>query len=315
MIASQTTECSCKHIVSVSLGSSERNAKSTLQLKGQTFIIERLGTDGNLQKARQLLEKLDGRVDALGLGGTDLYVYAGGRRYTFRESAKLIENVKKTPVLDGSGLKNSLERILINRLAADKIIDFQGKKVLMVCGVDRFGMAEALVANGADVTFGDLIFGLNWEHPIKSLQTLDSFAKLLAPLLTKLPVRWFYPMGAKQSERKPQHQGYFLENDIIAGDFHFIRRFMPDKLTGKTIITNTVTAGDRKLLRNAGVRCLITTTPSLDGRSYGTNVMEGLLVAASGADKQLDEAAYEKLLEEYKIESGLEYLNGEEEHI
>ena len=67
--------------------------------------------------------------------------------------------------------------------------------------------------------------------------------------------------------------------------------------------------------RNAGVRCLITTTPSLDGRSYGTNVMEGLLVAASGADKQLDAAVYEKLLEEYKIESGLEYLNGEEEHI
>lgn len=29
----------------------------------------------------------------------------------------------------------------------------------MVCGVDRFGMAEALVANGADVTFGDLILG------------------------------------------------------------------------------------------------------------------------------------------------------------
>ena len=36
--------------------------------------------------------------------------------------------------------------------------------------------------------------------------------------------------------------------------------------------------------------------------------MEGLLVAASGADKQLDAAVYEKLLEEYKIESGLEYL-------
>lgn len=315
MIASQTGERSCKHIVSVSLGSSERNAKSIVRLNGQTFLIERRGTDGDLQKARQLLEQLDGEVDALGLGGTDLYVYAGGRRYTFRESAKLIENVKKTPVVDGSGLKNSLERILINRLAADKIIDFKGKKVLLVCGVDRFGMAEALVANGADVTFGDLIFGLNWEHPIRSLRTLDSFAKLLAPFLTKLPVRWFYPTGKKQCQRKPQHQKYFLDNDIIAGDFHFIRRFMPEKLTGKTIITNTVTADDRKLLRNAGVHCLITTTPSLDGRSYGTNVMEGLLVAASGAKKPLDAAAYEKLLAEYKIESGLEFLNGEEEHV
>ena len=308
MIASQTTECSCKHIVSVSLGSSERNAKSTLQLKGQTFIIERLGTDGNLQKARQLLEELDGRVDALGLGGTDLYVYAGGRRYTFRESAKLIENVKNTPVLDGSGLKNSLERILINRLAADKIIDFQGKKVLMVCGVDRFGMAEALVANGADVTFGDLIFGLNWDHPIKSLQTLDSFAKLLAPLLTKLPVRWFYPMGAKQSQRKPQHQGYFLENDIIAGDFHYIKKFMPDKLPGKTIITNTVTAADRVMLQEAGIKMLITTTPCIQGRSFGTNVMEAMLVALHGGKEPLTEDEYLKLLEHYHIESSVEYF-------
>ena len=82
-----------------------------------------------------------------------------------------------------------MERIINNRFAVDNIIKKKKKKVLMVCGVDRFGMAEALVANGADVTFGDLIFGLNWDHPIKSLQTLDSFAKLLAPLLTKLPVR------------------------------------------------------------------------------------------------------------------------------
>lgn len=90
---------------------------------------------------------------------------------------------------------------------------------------------------------------------------------------------------------------------------------MPDKLAGKTIITNTVTAGDRKLLRNAGVRCLITTNAVFGRTQLWYQCEEGLLVAASGADKQLDAAVYEKLLEEYKIESGLEYLNGEEEHI
>lgn len=133
-------------------------------------MIERLGTDGDLEKARQLLEELDGHVDALGLGGTDLYVYAGGQSLYLSRISSADQKCKKTPVLDGSGLKNSLERSLINRLAADGTIAFQGKKVLLVCGVDRFGMAEALVANGADVTFGDLIFGLNWEHPIKSLR-------------------------------------------------------------------------------------------------------------------------------------------------
>ena len=133
-----------KHVISISLGSSERDAQATVVLGEQELLVERRGTDGDFAKARQLMETCDGKVDAIGLGGTDLYVYAGDTRYTFRESAKLIANVKNTPVLDGSGLKNSLERRLIVKLAAEKVVDFKDKKVLLVCGVDRFGMAQAL---------------------------------------------------------------------------------------------------------------------------------------------------------------------------
>ena len=91
-----------KHVVSISLGSSKRDAHAMLELGGQKISIERRGTDGDFDKARQLLERWDGKADAIGLGGTDLYVYAGKKRYTFRESAHLIANVKKTPVLDGT---------------------------------------------------------------------------------------------------------------------------------------------------------------------------------------------------------------------
>ena len=160
-----------KHIISISLGSSERDAQATVVLGEQELLVERRGTDGDFAKARQLMEAYDGKVDAIGLGGTDLYVYAGDTRYTFRESAKLIANVKNTPVLDGSGLKNSLERRLIAKLAAEKVVDFKGKKVLLVCGVDRFGMAQALQEVGAKLTFGDLLFGLSVEKPLYSLES------------------------------------------------------------------------------------------------------------------------------------------------
>ena len=86
-----------KHIISISLGSSERDAQATVVLGEQELLVERRGTDGDFAKARQLMEACDGKVDAIGLGGTDLYVYAGDTRYTFRESAKLIANVKNTP--------------------------------------------------------------------------------------------------------------------------------------------------------------------------------------------------------------------------
>lgn len=254
-------EKQAKHIISISLGSSARDASAVLELDGQRVRIERRGTDGDLAGARRLLEQWDGRADAIGLGGTDLYVYAGKKRYTFRESAALIANVRHTPVVDGSGLKNSLERQLIRSLAADGSLPLRGSRVLLMCAVDRFGMAEALLEAGARVTFGDLIFGLNINKPLYSLKALSFWAELLAPLVTKLPVSWFYPMGREQERRVVRHPEYFRENDIIAGDFHYIKKFMPEELPGKTIITNTVTAADRKMLQRAGIQTLITTTP------------------------------------------------------
>ena len=301
-------EQNLKHVVSISLGSSKRDAKVTLDLGEEKIIVERRGTDGNLQAAKKLLEELDGKVDAFGLGGTDLYVYAGSKRYMFRESAELVKDVKKTPVLDGSGLKNSLERRLIQKLAAGTI-NFKGSKVLLVCGVDRFGMANALIEAGADVTFGDIIFGLGINKPIRSLKSLDFWAGLLAPVLTRLPVSWFYPMGAEQEKRISRYPEYFLESDIIAGDFHFIKKFMPDKLPGKIIITNTVTANDRDFLQKAGVKTLITTTPCLEGRSFGTNVMEAMLVALEGARGPLSAEQYLELLDRFSIESSLTDFN------
>ena len=50
-------------------------------------------------------------------------------------------------------------------------------------------------------------------------------------------------------------------------------------MKGKTIFTNTATLADVELLADRGVEYLITTTPEFEGRSFGTNVMEAVLVA------------------------------------
>ena len=65
--------------------------------------------------------------------------------------------VQETPVVDGSGLKNTLEKLVIKTLDKDPRFKFRDKKTLMVCAMDRFGMASALVEAGADIIFGDMI--------------------------------------------------------------------------------------------------------------------------------------------------------------
>lgn len=295
-----------RRVVSISLGSSRRDHRVLQDFGGQTFCIERIGTDGDKTKAINLIRELDGKVDAFGLGGTDLYIYAGSRRYTFRESASIAAAARFTPIVDGSGIKNTLERRVVRFLEANHGMSFQERSALVVCAVDRFGLAEALVAAGAKTVFGDLLFGLGLPVPIRTLGALDRLARLVAPVITKLPISLFYPTGERQTEFKPRFGRYFDEADIVAGDFHFIRRYMPGCLDGKIVITNTVTAEDEALLKERGVSVLVTTTPDMGGRSFGTNILEAVLVVLAGKrPEDLAVCDYSRILDEIGIQPRL----------
>ncbi len=272
-----------KRVVSVSIGSSKRNASAEVELLGEKFLLERVGTDGSFEKAIELIKQLDAdpEVAAIGLGGIDLYLYAAGRRYTIRDALKLAGAAKQTPVVDGSGLKHTLERKVVADL--DGEIGWKGRKVVMTSAVDRFGMAEALWEHGAEMVFGDLIFGLGLPIPIRTLRGLRILAKILLPVFTKLPFTWLYPTGEKQEKQiQDWRRKYYDWADVVAGDFLYIKRFMPDRIPGKIILTNTTTSSDVEMLRQRGAAMLITTTPRLNGRSFGTNVMEALFVALAG---------------------------------
>ncbi|MFM7320247.1 MAG: quinate 5-dehydrogenase [Armatimonadota bacterium] len=283
-----------KHVVSLSLGSSRRDKTVRAVLEGEEFEIRREGVDGDQQRFVRRLAELDGTVDAIGFGGMDRYLWSDGRRYEFPAAARLLAGAVRTPVLDGSGLKNTLEREAVERLASEGAIDFKRSRTLVVSGVDRFGMGEAIAAQGGEVVFGDLLFGLGLPFPIRGITALRRVAKVLLPVVLRMPISMLYPTGEKQDAIEPKHESWYRWADTIAGDFLYIRRLLPTAesgaLVGKTILTNTTTAADHEELRSRGVARLITTTPVFDGRSFGTNVMEAMLVALEG--RRLDEAGY-----------------------
>ncbi len=285
-----------KHVVSVSLGSSARDVDVTVELLGETVRIQRRGTDGSVAAARALVAELDGQVDAIGLGGLDLFLQWMGRRYYFREARVIAAAAKRTPVVCGAGLKDTLERRAVALL--DRSVGWRGRRVLLTLAVDRFGMAEALVEHGADVRFGDLMFALGLPWPIHSMRTLDRVARLLAPPLTKMPIAWLYPTGSKQTKATTSHRfaEHYAWAEVVAGDWHTIRRYAPERLDGLTIFTNTTTKADVAFLAAAGAARLVTTTPRFEGRSLATNLLEAAFVALRGPDQ--GRAGYEAILDE-----------------
>jgi hypothetical protein len=269
-------------VVSVSLGSSRGDHRFETELLGQRFIIERIGTNGDYQAFCRLLRELDGEVDAIGIGGINLALVAGSRRYYIRDAVRAVRGMR-TPVVDGGGIKQSWERHLILKVLPDELgLPLAGRRVLLVASVDRYGMAEAFVQAGADVIFGDFMFGLGLPIPLRGLMTVRILAAILLPILTRGPFTWLYPTGTQQEEIRPRFAGAYQWAEVLAGDFHLIQQHMPDDLTGKIVFTNTVTAADVEALRRRRVAQLVTVTPEMGGRSFGTNVLEAVVVAMSG---------------------------------
>ena len=289
-----------KRIVSVSLGSSARNHRVVTKIGNEEFLIERIGTDGSYEKAISLIRELDGKVDAFGMGGISLYLYGkNNHRYILKSALPILKEAQKTPMADGSGLKNTLERHVVQFLKDELNLPLENMTVLMVCGMERLGMAETFSQMGCKTIYGDVMFVLGLPFAIRTLKGLHRTASVFMPVIRRLPLKLLYPSGQSQETNVPKYEKYFNEADIIAGDFLYIKKHMPLSLDGKIIVTNTVTAQDVEMLRERGAKLLVTSTPELEGRSFGTNVMEALASVMIGKrPEEITSDEYQEILDQ-----------------
>ncbi len=245
--------------------------------------MERRGTDGDLQRFSRELAAADGRVDCLCVGGANLALHWRGRKYPIRCIVRAAASVRQTPLVDGFGVKDSLERQVAHFLVDEGVIDLEKTRVLFPCVVDRFGIADELRSMGLqNAVCGDLMFNLGLAIPLLGFRPVDILAPTCLPILVRLPFSWLYPIGSKQDEIKPRWHRWWKWADVIIGDFLVIRRHMPDDLSGKIIVTNSTTQQDRDLLRKRRAAAIITTSLRADGRTFGTNVLDGILVTLAG---------------------------------
>ncbi len=297
-----------KRAVSVSLGSSARDKRVVANLAGTPVSVERIGTDGDVPAAQRLFAELDGQVDALGVGGADLYLRLGQREYPLRAALKLVRGVRHTPVVDGRGLKHTLERRVFELAEADLGGRPRFRKAFMPMAVDRLGLAEAVTEAADEVVFGDLMVGLGLPIPVRGIESYRRLARVLLPIVSFFPMSMIF-YGSGGAEQEPKHTRCFEEADLLAGDFLFMRKYMPNDLAGKTVVTNTTTEENVGLLASRGVHKVVTTTPRYDGRSFGTNALEAALTAYAGKGRRLNDIELNGLIDDLGLRPTVQVLN------
>ncbi|PDW03154.1 serine carboxypeptidase [Candidatus Viridilinea mediisalina] len=283
-----------KRIVSISLGSSARDYRVTTTLLGRSVEIERIGTDGSVARAAELLRSCDGHADAIGLGGLTPVFRVGTARYPHRQAIQIASQATRTPVVDGGVIKATLERWAIAQAARQLPSLLRYKRVLLTSGIERYQLAAAIDQYEPTLRFADPLIhiGLPNLPPPRSLAQLELYAATTLPITALLPYRILYPVGLSQADYDPRLAPLFQWADVIAGDFAFIRRFAPPDLSGKSIITDDPAPAELEDLRQRGVTTLVTMMPPLSAERpfMAADVLEALVTALQEAKRQPGEA-------------------------
>jgi hypothetical protein len=288
-----------KRAVSISLGSSKRDKSVKVNLNGQEILVERIGMDGDVAKAARMYSELDGKVDAFGVGGVDLYLRLDEREYPLHAALKLVSGAKQTPLCDGRGLKHTLERRVF-QLAKSQLGEMRFKQAFVPVAVDRIGLAEAVAEVAERTVFGDLMVALGVPIPIYGIPSFKRVARIMLPIVSYFPMSMLF-YGSDGAEHEPKYAKFFEESDLIAGDFLFMRKYMPSSLKGKTVLTNTTTEENIALFKERGVKMVITTTPRYDGRTFGTNMTEAMLTAYAGKGRRLTDQELNEVIDELDL--------------
>ena len=144
--------------------------------------------------------------------------------------------------------------------------------------------------------------------PVQGLANFKRIARVLLPIVSYFTMSMLF-YGSNGAEREPKYIKFWQESDLLAGDFLFIRKYVTDDLSGKTVITNTSTEGNLEFLRERGVGMVVTTTPRYEGRTFGTNLMEAVLTAYADRGRQLTDTELNDLIDELEFRPTATQLN------
>jgi len=292
-----------KQIVSISLGKSKDDYEFVTHFLGQTFTIKRIGTDGDVDLAADLLAQWDKEADAICLGGLN-FNYSIGSSRAILDQAKKVEKLRSqisSPVTTGERLRRvSFEWAIRHIQFQYGNSYFNHTKILFLSGLLDYPIAKVISEYTDNLTFADPIFENGIPKFLNSLSDLEMYGKGIHDILEWVPTKRLASSAAplrmwnEYIVRKAIQKTHILV--IPTYDFaEYLKGCTLEELGGKTVITSTLYEDRIQFLKERGVNVIIDTTPKILEQVVGFNVLEGLIAAA--LDKPLNEITDDDLLE------------------
>lgn len=312
-----------KQVVSISLGSSDRDYEFETEFLGQDFKIRRFGTNGDLEKAAKLLLRWDKEAEAIGLGHIQFPSGIGPRYLKKKQAYKLGELGAQiqTPVTTGKALRDVSFEWALRYIEYQFGNYFNNVKCLFLSGMNSYRIAKVMSEFTDNLTFADPVLENGIPKFINSLKDLESYAHSAHEVLQWVPSKTLTNsvVPIKTWNEYILNKAMQKANMIVVPFYGFddyLKNSALEELGGKTIITSTAYDDRVAFLKERGVDVIIDTTPKILERVVAPNVLEALILAAMGRKKdQIHSDDLLEIISSQKMDPRVVYPSGSSKRV
>lgn len=270
-----------KKVVSISLGRSDMDTQFKTRFLGERFQVSRIGTDGDVARASQLIVEAREGVDAIGIGRVREHYTVGTEHFTQAETRKLEKLAGFVPVTTGVKLREIVQEWTVRSAQLELGNIFNNARVLFLSGVLNYRLASVLAEYTDNLNFADPVAQFGLPTLLRSLRALELYASGSHPVLrfesgkdllpSLAPFKFFNHLVLRRAVKDAQ---------VVVAPYEQLHHYGLDELEGKTVITSTVSEERLESLREKGVRLVLDCSIQPFESTVGLNLVEAMVMAA-----------------------------------
>ncbi len=299
-------------IVNVSLAGSDRDYDKHVTFLEQEFHLRRIGTNGDVAAAEELVRKWADDADVIAVTGIREARVAGLYDGDLEAVNKVKRATRMIPVTDGHALRAVLQEWSIRHVQNEMPGYYTNARVVVLGGMNHAGTIRILQEYTQNFEFADPLLRLD------VLKRMDSNPVLgLAANVGMWPVRQL-PGAIRSQVKAPGHRlssslarRALADAHVIVGTPDELSAFGVGNLRGKSVVTTALSDERLAELAALDVDMVLDSTPQPFDFTITTAVLEAMMLAASSSP--LGRLTNDDLLDMI-VSSGLEprviYPNG-----
>jgi predicted amino acid dehydrogenase len=299
-------------IVNVSLAGSDRDYDKHVTFLEQEFHLRRIGTNGDVAAAEDLVRKWADDADVIAVTGIREARVAGLYDGDLEAVNKVKRATRMIPVTDGHALRAVLQEWSIRHVQNEMPGYYTNARVVVLGGMNHAGTIRILQEYTQNFEFADPLLRLD------VLKRMDSNPVLgLAANVGMWPVRQL-PGAIRSQVKAPGHRmssslarRALTDAHVVVGTPDELSAFGVGTLRGKSVVTTALSDERLAELAELDVDMVLDSTPQPFDFTITTAVLEAMMLAASSSP--LGRLTNDDLLDMI-VSSGLEprviYPNG-----